>query len=66
MLTLIGGMWSVTLTDTLQILVAIAGLIVLTSAALSDPLLGNGNPFLGVTFFLKNSNESPSSFELLA
>ena len=47
--TLIGGMWSVTLTDTLQILVAIAGLVVLTSAALSDPLLGNGNPLLGTS-----------------
>ena len=29
--TLIGGMWSVTLTDSFQILVAIAGLIILTS-----------------------------------
>jgi solute:Na+ symporter, SSS family len=47
--TLIGGMWSVTLTDSFQILVAIVGLIILTSAALSDPLLGNGNPFLGVS-----------------
>lgn len=51
--TLIGGMWSVTLTDTLQILVAIAGLVVLTSAALSDPLLGNGNPLLGASVLFK-------------
>ncbi len=47
--TLIGGMWSVTLTDSLQILIAIIGLIILTATVLSDPLLGNGNPLLGAT-----------------
>ena len=47
--TLIGGMWSVTMTDSLQILIAIIGLVILTAAVLADPLLGNGNPFLGVT-----------------
>ena len=45
--TLIGGMWSVTLTDSFQIVVAITGLVILTSATLSDPLLGNGNPICG-------------------
>ena len=47
--TLIGGMWSVTLTDSLQILIAIIGLVILTAAVLADPLLGNGNLFLGAT-----------------
>lgn len=47
--TLLGGMWSVTLTDSFQILVAIVGLIILTSAALSDPLLGNGDPLNGIS-----------------
>jgi SSS family solute:Na+ symporter len=46
--TMIGGMWSVTLTDSLQILIAIAGLLVLTAATLSDSALGNGNPVTGL------------------
>ncbi len=46
--TLVGGMWSVTLTDTVQILVALAGLVVLTAATLSDPLLGDGAPLRGL------------------
>ena len=41
--TLIGGMWSVTLTDTVQILIALVGLVVLTAATLSDPRLGDGS-----------------------
>jgi SSS family solute:Na+ symporter len=47
--TMIGGMWSVTLTDSLQILIAIAGLCVLTAATLGDPALGDGNPLRGLT-----------------
>ena len=46
--TLIGGMWSVTLTDTVQILVALAGLVVLAAATLSDPALGDGDPLRGL------------------
>ncbi len=46
--TLIGGMWSVTLTDTVQIVIALAGLVVLTAAALADPRLGDGDPFRGL------------------
>ncbi len=46
--TLVGGMWSVTLTDTVQILVALVGLVVLTAATLSDPQLGDGAPLRGL------------------
>lgn len=46
--TLIGGMWSVTLTDTAQILVAFAGLVVLLVATLAHPELGDGNPVAGL------------------
>ncbi|MEO1993030.1 MAG: hypothetical protein ABGW78_13915, partial [Pirellulales bacterium] len=46
--TLIGGMWAVTLTDTVQVLVALTGLVVLLVFALSDPLLGNGNALHGL------------------
>jgi SSS family solute:Na+ symporter len=46
--TLVGGMWSVTLTDTFQILVALAGLVVLVAATLSDPVLGDGDPLRGL------------------
>jgi len=47
--TLIGGMWSVTLTDTFQIVVALVGLVVLAAATLSDPRLGDGDPFRGLS-----------------
>jgi Na+/proline symporter len=46
--TLIGGMWSVTLTDTVQILVALVGLVVLIAATLSDARLGDGGPLRGL------------------
>ena len=46
--TMIGGMWSVTLTDTVQIVIALAGLVVLTVATLSDPRLGDGDPLRGL------------------
>ncbi|MBM4057604.1 MAG: sodium:solute symporter, partial [Planctomycetes bacterium] len=50
--TMIGGMWSVTLTDTVQIVVGMLGLVVLVVATLSEPALGDGDPFrgLGVVF----------------
>ncbi len=47
--TLIGGMWSVTLTDTFQIVVALAGLVVLMIATLSAQNLGDGDPVRGLT-----------------
>ena len=63
--TLIGGMWSVTLTDSFQILVAIVGLVVLTSASLSDPLLGNGNPLLGMSvLYEKLLSEHPEHLRI--
>ena len=49
-------MWSVTLTDSFQILVAIVGLIILKSAALSDPLLGNGDPLNGISVLYDKIN----------
>ncbi len=44
--TLMGGMWSVTLTDAVQILLVIFGLIVLTSVTLSE--LGGGSVWHGL------------------
>ncbi len=48
--TLAGGMWSVTLTDTVQIVVALIGLVVLLVATLSDPRLGDGDPVRGLMY----------------
>ena len=44
--TLIGGMWSVTLTDAIQIVVALIGLMVLGYAVMAH--IGEGNVFAGV------------------
>ena len=64
--TLIGGMWSVTLTDTVQILIALAGLIVLTAAALSDPELGDGDPWRGLaTVFTRVAETHPDHLRLV-
>jgi SSS family solute:Na+ symporter len=46
--TMVGGMWSVTLTDTVQIMIALVGLVVLTAATLADPRLGDGDPLRGL------------------
>ncbi len=46
--TLFGGMWSVTLTDTVQIVIALFGLVVLVAATLSDSRLGDGDPLRGL------------------
>ena len=46
--TMIGGMWSVTLTDTLQIVIGLAGLVVLLVATVSQPQLGDGDPVRGL------------------
>ncbi len=63
--TLIGGMWSVTLTDSFQIVVAITGLVILTSATLSDPLLGDGDPFVGFSvLFTTLSTDYPDHLRL--
>jgi solute:Na+ symporter, SSS family len=56
--TLIGGMWSVTLTDTVQILVALVGLVVLTAATLADPRLGDGAPLRGLAIVFSRVAET--------
>ena len=64
--TLIGGMWSVTLTDTVQIVIALVGLVVLLLSALSDPLLGNGDPLRGLTTVVaKVAAEHPHHLRLV-
>ncbi len=64
--TLIGGMWSVTLTDTVQIVIALVGLVALLASALSDPLLGDGDPFRGLTtVFAKVSEMHPDHLRLV-
>lgn len=64
--TMIGGMWSVTLTDTMQILVAIVGLMVLTVAVFSQPELGNGNFVRGITSLPDKVRDSfPHHFDLI-
>ena len=63
--TMIGGMWSVTLTDTIQILLALAGLVVLTASALSHEGLGDGNPVRGFSVLIeKISTEHPDHLRL--
>jgi SSS family solute:Na+ symporter len=56
--TLAGGMWSVTLTDTVQILIALTGLVVLTAATLSDSRLGDGDPLRGLAVVVSRVAES--------
>lgn len=51
-ITLFGGMWSVTLTDTLQIVVAFIGLLVLGYASFSH--LGEGSMFVGFSKFFSH------------
>jgi Na+/proline symporter len=64
--TLIGGMWSVTLTDTFQIVVALVGLVVLVIATLSVPELGNGDPLRGLaTVYSRVSETHPDHLRLL-
>ncbi len=64
--TLVGGMWSVTLTDTFQIVVALIGLVVLVNATLSVPELGNGDPFRGlVTVYSRVGESHPDHLRLL-
>ncbi|MHC4877027.1 MAG: high affinity choline transporter 1 [Planctomycetota bacterium] len=64
--TMIGGMWSVTLTDTLQILVAIVGLMVLTVTVFAQPELGDGNVIRGITSLPDKVRSSfPNHFDLI-
>ncbi|MFM8579208.1 MAG: sodium:solute symporter family protein [Planctomycetaceae bacterium] len=51
--TMIGGMWSVTLTDTVQIVIGLLGLVVLVAATLSQPALGDGDPLRGLWVVLQ-------------
>ncbi len=54
--TLIGGMWSVTLTDAIQIVVALLGLIILGYAVVSS--IGGGSVFTGIhTILAKQTPE---------
>ena len=64
--TLIGGMWSVTLTDTVQIVIALLGLVVLLATTLADPLLGDGDPLRGLAaVFGKVAEAHPDHLRLV-
>lgn len=52
--TLGGGLWSVTLTDVIQIVIGLGGLVVLTAATLADPRLGDGDPLRGLAVVVAN------------
>jgi len=54
--TMIGGMWSVTLTDTLQIVVAFFGLLVLAYTVYSR--FGDGSAFTGIDRMVAQSDPS--------
>ena len=56
--TMIGGMWSVTLTDSLQILIALVGLLVLAGAVFRQPELGDGSITAGVSLMVEKLNEN--------
>lgn len=72
--TLIGGMWSVTLTDTVQIVIALTGLVVLVVATLTAPQLGDGDPVRGLSVVFSRVAEThpdhlrlvPAEFTLAA
>jgi len=64
--TMIGGMWSVTLTDSLQIVIALVGLIVLAVTVFQQPELGNGSVSAGVsTLFSKLDQTHPGHLQFL-
>ena len=56
--TMIGGMWSVTLTDSLQILIALVGLLVLAGAVFRQPELGDGSITAGISTMVEKLNEN--------
>lgn len=47
--TMVGGMWSVTLTDAIQLVIALIGLLALAYAVFASPELGNGSVIDGVS-----------------
>ncbi|OYW21497.1 MAG: hypothetical protein B7Z55_05745, partial [Planctomycetales bacterium 12-60-4] len=53
--TLIGGMWSVTLTDTMQILIAFIGLVMLAISTYS--VVGDGSPWVGLERIISETRE---------
>lgn len=59
--TLLGGMWSVTLTDAIQISLVVIGLLVLSFVVLSE--LGEGSSITGVRRLVTES--SPEKLEIL-
>jgi Na+/proline symporter len=64
--TLIGGMWSVTLTDTVQIVIALAGLVVLLATTLALPQLGDGDPIRGLfAVYERVGSEHPGHLRLV-
>lgn len=64
--TMIGGMWSVTLTDTLQIVIAIIGLLVLTVTVFSQPELGDGSVIRGMLALPDRIRDArPGHFDLI-
>lgn len=64
--TLAGGMWSVTYTDMIQIVIGLTGLVVLTAATLSDQQLGDGNPLRGlVVVFTRVAATHPDHVRLV-
>lgn len=64
--TLIGGMWSVTLTDTLQIGLALVGLFILAFSVFGQSELGDGSVIRGVEVLLERLPEThPGHLSLL-
>jgi solute:Na+ symporter, SSS family len=51
--TMVGGMWSVTLTDALQLVIALFGLLALGYAVFASPELGNGSVIDGVNIAME-------------
>lgn len=64
--TMIGGMWSVTLTDTIQIMIGFVGLVILLISTLSQPALGDGDPLRGLlTVFSHVAQHHPDHLRLV-
>lgn len=61
--TLMGGMWSVTLTDAIQITLVLIGMVVLAFAVLMDGELGNGSTLAGFELLLEKCD--PQLLEII-
>lgn len=62
--TMVGGMWSVTLTDALQLVIALIGLLALGYAVFTSPELGDGSVIAGVRLAMENVQaKHPSHLE---